>query len=126
MPFPTLPLRSPPPAASPDSTRHPSIAIAVALAAWESGIDCDAIAGDSRGGAQVACARQLAIYLAHVAVGHDLTRLACAFGRDRATIRHALRRIEDDRDDPDFDQRVSRLEAILVLLRPSGERGVRA
>jgi chromosomal replication initiation ATPase DnaA len=121
MPLPALPVCPPPPAASPVFARHPTIAIAVALAAWDRGVDCDAITGGRRGGARVAVARQLAIYLAHVALGHDLTRLASAFGRDRATIRHALRRIEDDRDRPGFDRRVSRLEAALVVLRPAND-----
>ena len=41
--------------------------------------------------ADVAAARQLAIYLAHVALGHDLSRLSTAFGRDRATVRPGRR-----------------------------------
>jgi hypothetical protein len=93
------------------------IDVAAALAAWVAGVDRLALFGESRGGAQVAAARQLAIYLAHVALGYDLTRLAAAFGRDRATLRHALRRIEDERDDPAFDRQITGLETILMPLR---------
>ncbi|AVO44017.1 helix-turn-helix domain-containing protein [Phreatobacter cathodiphilus] len=93
------------------------IDVAAALAAWVAGVDRLALFGASRGGAQVAAARQLAIYLAHVALGYELTRLAAAFGRDRATLRHALRRIEDERDDPAFDRQLTGLEAILMPLR---------
>ncbi|MBY0360515.1 MAG: chromosomal replication initiator DnaA [Phreatobacter sp.] len=89
--------------------RDAGIDVAAALAAWVAGVD--------RGGAQVAAARQLAIYLAHVVLGHDLSRLSAAFGRDRATLRHALRRIEDERDAPAFDRQLIGLEAILLPLR---------
>lgn len=106
--------------------RPATIDLAIALAAWDSGVERDDIEAGSRGEAQVAGARQLAIYLAHVALGHDLSRLSLAFGRDRATIRHALRRVEDDRDDTAFDRRVSRLETILLLVRPLISREVRA
>lgn len=101
--------------------RDAGIDVAAALAAWVAGVDRVALFGASRGGAQVAAARQLAIYLAHVALGHDLRRLSAAFGRDRATLRHALRRIEDERDDPAFDRQLVGLEAILLPLR--GEDG---
>ena len=108
---------------SPDD---PAITVAVGLAAWASGVESGAILAASRGEAPIACARQLAVYLAHVVLGYDLTRLSQVFRRDRATLRHALRRVEDDRDDPEFDRRVARLEAILMPLRaissPEGGR----
>lgn len=114
-PYP-LPLRST------DAT----IDVAVALVAWASNVEPAEIFGDGRGEQPIASARQLAIYLAHVALGHDLSRLSMAFGRDRATIRHALRRVEDDRDDPAFDLRLTRLEAILLPLRADVSAGARA
>lgn len=103
--------------------RDASIDVAAALAAWVLGVEPRALFGDSRGEAQVAAARQLAVYLSHVALGHDLTRLASAFGRDRATLRHALRRVEDERDDPVFDRLLSKLEAILMPLRGARPEG---
>jgi len=100
--------------------RDAGIDVATALAAWVSGVEPAALFCDTRGEAQVAAARQLAIYLAHVALGHGLSRLSSAFGRDRATVRHALRRVEDWRDDPGFDRSLSELEAILMPLRGAG------
>lgn len=39
--------------------------------------------------------------------------LARTVGRDKHTVLHAVRKIEDLRDDADFDARVSRLEALI-------------
>lgn len=64
----------------------------------------------SRCRAPVAHARQAAIYLAHVTFGVDVTALAHAFRRDRTTVRHACKRIEDARDDRGIDLRLAYLE----------------
>lgn len=56
-------------------------------------------------------ARQLAIYLAHVALSWPLARVAFAFGRDRTTVSAAVRLVEDLRDDPMMDARLAELEA---------------
>lgn len=53
--------------------------------------------------AAVAFARQVAMYLAHVACGYSLTEVGILFQRDRTTAAHACRKIEDCRDDPDLD-----------------------
>ncbi len=95
----------------------PGIDVAVALAAWVAGVEPGALVRDTRGKAQVAAARHLAIYLSHVVLGRELTKLSRAFRRDRASLRHAIRRIEDARDDAAFDQRLTRIEAILMPLR---------
>jgi hypothetical protein len=71
----------------------------------------------NRGEADVALARQLAMYLMHVVLGrlyHDVGRF---FGRDRTTVSYACTVIEDLRDDPEFDAEVSRLERRLVMRR---------
>lgn len=70
-----------------------------------------------RRGARVAEARQVAMYLVHVAFQIPVPVMAHAFGRDRTTISHGIRRIEDRRDDPDFDALVSRLEALCSAIR---------
>jgi hypothetical protein len=95
----------------------PCIDVAMALAAWIAGVEPGAVIRDTRGKAQVAAARHLAIYLSHVVLGRDIKHLSRAFRRDRASLRHAIRRIEDARDDMAFDQRLSRIEAILMPLR---------
>jgi chromosomal replication initiation ATPase DnaA len=84
---------------------------------------CDAVAfafgfdenllGQSRGSATTALARQVAMYLAHVAFGMSLQRVAVGFGRDRSTAAHACHLIEDKRDDAAFDDMLDQLEASL-------------
>ena len=60
--------------------------------------------------APVAFARQVAMYLTHVAFGFRLSAVGRHFGRDRTTAAHACRYIEDRRDDPKFDLMLDRLE----------------
>jgi chromosomal replication initiation ATPase DnaA len=58
-------------------------------------------------------ARQIAMYLANVVFGVGMTDCARAFGRDRSTVSYACRRIEDERDDPAFDERLDALERLI-------------
>lgn len=71
----------------------------------------------SRGEAEVALARQLAMYLMHVVLGRLYLDVGRFFGRDRTTVSYACGLIEDLRDDPEFDAEVTRLERRLVLRR---------
>lgn len=61
--------------------------------------------------APVARARQLAMYLAHVALGLTQSQVAEGFRRDRRTVAHACLRIEERREVPAFDGDVTVLEA---------------
>ncbi|MBA5779053.1 chromosomal replication initiator DnaA [Stappia sp. F7233] len=63
-----------------------------------------------RGRAEVAQARQVAMYLAHVVLGMSLTDVGRRFGRDRTTAAYACRLVEDKRDDPAFDLLTTSLE----------------
>ncbi len=85
--------------------------IAIALVADSSGIATDALLNLKRSSAPVAAARQLAMYVAHVGLGLSQADVARVFQRDRTTVAHACRRIEDLRDGTSFDRRVSLLEA---------------
>ena len=58
------------------------------------------------------------MYLAHVGFGMSLARVASAFGRDRSTVAHACRQVEDKRDDPAFDAWMETLEQGLVTVAP--------
>lgn len=58
-------------------------------------------------------ARQVAMYMAHVALGVSLSEVAKAFGRDRKTASHACRVVEDLRDDPTFDASLQAMETAL-------------
>ena len=75
----------------------------------------------TRGRAPVALARQVAMYLAHVAYGLSLTKVGRLFARDRTTVAHACALVEDRRDDMAFDRALELLELVvraLVAPRP--------
>jgi chromosomal replication initiation ATPase DnaA len=63
-----------------------------------------------RGQAEVARARQVEMYLAHVARGMSLTEVGRTFACDRTTISHACGVVEDGRDEPTFDRVLDLLE----------------
>jgi chromosomal replication initiation ATPase DnaA len=101
-------------AISPDPRRDKLTAAfithAVALA---TGVSPSEIASAKRTSKAAARARQIAIYLAHVNFNWPLIRVAFAFNRDRTTCGHACHRIEDMRENADFDARMSVLEACI-------------
>ncbi|MFZ4120967.1 MAG: helix-turn-helix domain-containing protein [Caulobacterales bacterium] len=76
--------------------------------AW--GISVEEISAATRRSAEAAFARQGVMYLCRVGVGLSLSRVAHAFGRDRSTIAHACRIIEDRSDMPQFDAWIGALE----------------
>jgi chromosomal replication initiation ATPase DnaA len=95
--------------------------LAMALAGYALDVPLAVIADADRSTA-AALARSLAMYLAHVAFGMSLGRTARAFGRDRSTIMHACRAIEDRRDDPRFERWLEALERT-VATAPAPYRG---
>ena len=82
--------------------------------------------GPGRGRPAIARARQMAMYLAHVAFGLSFTRIGICFGRDRTTVRHACALIEDRRDDPALEFALAALEAGLLALTGSLAAATRA
>ena len=89
-------------------------------------VSAEEIALASRGPAPVALARQVAMYLHHVELRQSLTEVAARFGRDRTTVAHACRTVEDRRDDPAFDGFIGALEAAIRSARallPGGRYG---
>jgi chromosomal replication initiation ATPase DnaA len=78
----------------------------------------------TRGRPRVAFARQVAMYLAHVAWGLTLTEVGCVFSRDRTTVAHACGLIEDLRDDPVLDRSLDLLEGVLRALSPASASSV--
>lgn len=56
-----------------------------------------------RGKPREALARQITAYVMHCGFSATLTDIGDALGRDRTTITHAITKIEDMRDDKDFD-----------------------
>ena len=89
---------------------HPTCRLAAALVAAATGIGMEDILAPRRASAAAANARQLAMYLAHVGFGLTQADVARCFRRDRTTVAHACRRIEDMREGA-FDAEVTRLEA---------------
>jgi chromosomal replication initiation ATPase DnaA len=79
-------------------------------------VDARELQARSRGSARTAFARQVAMYLAHVACGISLTDVGALFGRDRTTVSHACSLVEDKRDDPDLDCRLEHLEQAISCL----------
>lgn len=76
------------------------------------GLDQGALLVPTRGAPQIAFARQVAIYLAHVCFGLSFAAVGRMFQRDRTTVAHACRVIEDRRDDRDLDRRLTALERV--------------
>ena len=61
-------------------------------------------------------ARAIVYYIMRCAFGMSLGRIAAALGRDRSTVGIACHRLEDRRDDPDFDRWLASLEQAAVSL----------
>ncbi|MEN3791972.1 helix-turn-helix domain-containing protein [Fulvimarina sp. MAC3] len=91
--------------------------VAIAVAAVLLDVDPQEIEKPNRSKASACEARHVAMYLAHVVFQVSLIRAGRAFGRDRTSIAHAVRRIEDRRDDPEFDAKIEHLERLAHLIR---------
>lgn len=80
--------------------------------AFDFGLDPAELGAALRGSQRAAFARQIAMYLAHIGFALSFETIGHAFGRDRTTVAHACRVVEDGRDDIWFDCRVATLECI--------------
>lgn len=78
--------------------------------AQDFGLDPAAMTASKRGAPRVAFARQVAMYLAHVGFALSFETIGRVFSRDRTTVSHACRVIEDSRDDIWLDCRLATLE----------------
>jgi chromosomal replication initiation ATPase DnaA len=79
-------------------------------------VEIVALKAPTRGSAEAAFARQVAMYLAHVVCGLSLTEVGLIFGRDRTTVAHACEVVEDCRDEPELDRRLEHLERAVASL----------
>ncbi|MFA5958125.1 helix-turn-helix domain-containing protein [Hyphomicrobium sp.] len=113
-------------AATPESLRHRQARIAIDLAISNVfGVDAVCLWSGTRGVRDIAEARQVAMYLAHVCCRMSLTEVGTMFGRDRTTVAHACLKVEYRRDDPNFDRALDVLSwalPTLVLRDPAHER----
>lgn len=90
----------------------------VRLVAHAAGL-CEADVLSGRRGAEcVSRARQTAMYLMHTSMSAPYRDVGRLFGRDRTTVAHACRAIEDSRDDPQTDAALMRLEGIIETVLP--------
>ena len=87
-------------------------AFAANLPAREFSLAVSALDCATRGAPDAALARQAAMYLAHVVFALSFAAVGRIFGRDRTTVAHACSVIENLRDDPRFDARMTALENI--------------
>lgn len=62
---------------------------------------------------QICYVRQIAMYLLHTIFELNMTRTAELVSRDRSTVSHACRVVEEGRDDPVLNAKISRLETFL-------------
>lgn len=95
------------------TTRRPqrwTVHYVIDLVSQEKCIPIHLLTHVTRGRANAAHARQLAMYLAHVVLGESLADVGAAFQRNRTTVSYACGIIEDLRDDPQFDRAVQALE----------------
>jgi hypothetical protein len=72
----------------------------------------------TRGSESVSRLRQIAMYLLHTSLSVPYGEVARAFGRDRTTVSHACRQVEDMRDDPLLDTTIGEIETLLAMLAP--------
>ena len=77
------------------------------------GIEADRIQSGGERQAQIARARQMAMYLNSITYQWSRCRIAQAFGRDRTTVGYACRVVEDLREDSVFDATIESLESCL-------------
>lgn len=112
-----MPPTSRPPAAfqpgrSPRSvaTAHMMCGCVAAIVAQDFAVDRATLFSRTRSSPRDALARQAAMYLAHTVFALSFGQIGRIYGRDRTTVAHACRRIEEARDAGGFDERLRRLE----------------
>jgi chromosomal replication initiation ATPase DnaA len=91
-----------------------NLSIVLSLVASARQVPVSELLWPTRSTAEIAFARQIAMYLVHVAFGVSLSQTGRIFGRDRTTAAHACSLVEDRRDDHAFDLEVHCLEAALL------------
>ena len=92
--------------------------LAVSLVGYVLEIKPERILQPARGPRDLVRAWQVAMYLTHVGLSMSLSRVAAAFERDRSTVAHACHRIEEMRDDADFDLWLETIEQGLAMIAP--------
>ncbi len=84
--------------------------LAASLVGYALELKAENILMPDRGPRDMVQARQVAMYLSHVGLEMSLSRVANAFDRDRSTVAHACHKIEEMRDEAEFDAWLETLE----------------
>lgn len=92
-----------------------AVAAMAGLVAAAHGVTVEQLLQANRGPADLALARQLAMYLAHTLLRRNMAEVGVLFGRDRTTVAHACALIEDRRERARFDEMVADIEARLAV-----------
>lgn len=87
------------------------------------GVALAELVAPSRGSPRAALARQVAMYLCHIGFALSFEAVGRLFARDRTTVAHACRVVEDRRDDRWFDRRLALLERACGLTAASDREG---
>ncbi|MCC2113858.1 MAG: hypothetical protein KDJ16_17610 [Hyphomicrobiales bacterium] len=95
---------------------HASVKAVVIVVAAVLRLPVRDIEAATRSSPRIARGRQLAMYLAHVGTGLSMSAVGRAFGRDRTTVAHACRVVEERREDPCFDAMAGCLERLIIAI----------
>ena len=87
--------------------------LAVIFVAQHFNVPIRQLMSKTRAKAKVARARQIAIYVAHTTFSVPYREAAAYFQRDRTTIAHACKTIEDQRDDQHSDKKIAQIENLV-------------
>lgn len=87
--------------------------IIVAAVSLEFGIVETNLVKPHKAGRHLRFARQVAMYLAHIVYELNHTQIGRLFSKDRSTVSHACKVVEDSREDGVFDMKLIRLENFL-------------
>ncbi len=88
--------------------------LVMAAVTLEFGIPEAVLYSPTKGSSRASFARQIGMYLTHIVYEINLSRVARVFGRDRSTVSHACRVVEEYRDDPIIDEKLNALESFLT------------
>lgn len=78
------------------------------------GVALGDLCASTRRAPRAALARQVAMYLCHIVFSIGPSDVARHFRRDPSTVAHALRHVEDLRDDVEMDRTLSAIETMLT------------
>ena len=96
-----------------EATKQVTVAAIITVTAEYFGITVDDITGPSRS-RMLVTARQIAMYVAHVALRISMKDVGRGFGRDRTTVAYACHTVEDLRDNEEYDRLVAMTEKVAL------------